>query len=263
MKLNLKWTLCSMLVATLVAIVGSAWSDPLPKKKGQGTVFVHHKSKAPKPASTEVVQSLLFVPRLECAVDVSTETPSPLLSSRSWPATAVAVVVSMPPVAPVGTPSVVVVTLPQPPPKPIEEVVASLRPVVAVPVPTTEEPFVVTVTAQRVSTLTFPDMASAFAAIRAQLPENSPLDVLGIFSKVKMFVSGIGDRSHSPVSVKRYPRVGEKDLVMIQFKCPIEVVTGFPSPMPIMVGIHWVVDQAIVIIDTAEVLPFNVQTGCT
>ncbi len=80
-----------------------------------------------------------------------------------------------------------------------------------------------------------------------------------LFASLKMMVPLTGDSNILPTIKKVYP-TGEKPLVVINFKCPTEVIGITPPPMKLL---HEAVNLGFEGINKTNLLSFNLQQVCS
>ena len=80
-----------------------------------------------------------------------------------------------------------------------------------------------------------------------------------IFASLKMMVPLTGDSNILPTIKKVYP-TGEKPLVVINFKCPTEVIGITPPPMKLL---HEALNLGFEGLNKTNLLSFNLQQVCS
>ena len=94
---------------------------------------------------------------------------------------------------------------------------------------------------------------------RQQAASQSSNPVNSIFASLKMMIPLTGDSNILPTIKKVYP-TGEKPLVVLNFKCPTEVIGITPPPMKLL---HEAVNFGFDGLNKTNLLSFNLQQVCS
>jgi len=92
---------------------------------------------------------------------------------------------------------------------------------------------------------------------QATSPSSNPVN--SIFASLKMMIPLTGDSNILPTIKKVYP-TGEKPLVVLNFKCPTEVIGITPPPMKLL---HEAVNFGFDGLNKTNLLSFNLQQVCS
>ncbi len=101
--------------------------------------------------------------------------------------------------------------------------------------------------------------ASSYAPAMPMQTAASSNPFSSIFSSLKMMIPLTGDSNILPTIKKVYP-TGEKPLVVLNFKCPTEVIGITPPPMKLL---HEAVNLGFDGLNKTNLLSFNLQQVCS
>ncbi|MBI5331316.1 MAG: hypothetical protein HZB71_11970 [Betaproteobacteria bacterium] len=242
-----------LVTALPLMLADAAWSataaKPVAKKTSKHVKPAKHKKAAQKKTAKAAANPYLPTPQAAPA------TPVQAISAPMTPAPAPAAALAKP--APTPLPPFVFVppfaqTGYSAPPNPYLAHVAAAAPVVAV----AALPAPVVVAAPAVAAaLPVPAIAAAApAATPAQASTGS------VFSGLRSLLPDMppSDQSILP-TIKKVLPTGEKPLYVLTFKCPTELIGITPIPTK---ALHYLVDGAMGLVNSTNLLPFNMQQVC-
>lgn len=97
------------------------------------------------------------------------------------------------------------------------------------------------------------------ARVSQSEPASTSNGIASLFSSLKMMIPLTGDANILPTIKKVYP-TGEKPLVVLNFKCPTEVIGITPPPMKLL---HEAVNLGFDGLNKTNLLSFNLQQVCS